>query len=71
MITDDRLREIAASEYGPNRQEGAAMARELLALRAAVRALEPYIDDVSVESHFPYVSSAIARAVAVVSPQPA
>lgn len=38
-ISDDRLREIAAGEYGPNRQEGKAMAAELLAVRAGLARL--------------------------------
>lgn len=43
-LSDDRLREIAAGEYGPdaggyapNEEEGKAMATELLGLRNAVR----------------------------------
>lgn len=37
-VADARLREIAAGEYGPNRQEGKAMARELLDRRDAAPA---------------------------------
>lgn len=36
-VPDQRLREIAAGEYGPNRQEGKAAAAELISARNALR----------------------------------
>ena len=35
-VSEHRLREIAAGEYGPNRQEGKAIAAELLSARNAI-----------------------------------
>lgn len=65
-MTDDRLHEIAAREYGPNRQEGIAMAKELLALRTAVRALAGYAGDFAVD--YPAIAEGIASAAAAAGP---
>lgn len=67
-MTDARLREIAAREWGPNRQESSTMAEELLALRQAIRDIARYSSDVSVESHFPDLAAALARAAKAVEP---
>lgn len=66
MMTDARLREIAAREWGQNRQESSAMAEELLALRQAIRDIARYAADVSVESNFPDLAAALGRAAKAV-----